>query len=546
MKKILQCLILLAPVLLYASDIVDYPFEGVKHIHRTLTEPRNININIVEIELSAEGIGFAVTPSNGESPGDADACTTTSFMQSAGCQIAVNAGFYNMITNDVLGYVCARGYAYSPFMDLSSESWPQPYAALNISPYNQPDMIFPADDQPLGTASTPVHQPWNAVPGSEWIVREGAAIVDDSWPVNTGLHPRTAGGYNQDKSILYLVTVDGRQNGFSEGMTVQEVAQLLVDLGVYQGINFDGGGSTTMAFADPAPRVVNSPSGGSQRSVANHLGVYANYDDDIEQYYIFSGFENSSEGTFTYSPGYSGSTQGIISSYSTAYPNTSRFWSGQWSEKLVIAEDPAVSSVSENPQGGWFVRWVSGASASPSENVSRPAEGYIGFWARTSYEGLQVSMCIDNDSQMERGVPVEMQPDGYWHCYQWSLEDDSKWEGWYNGDGSVSEDTFTIDSIQLLGPNTNAVVYIDDISHDAAGSLERYENCEQIWKSGRGMAPDYNQDCVIDSQDLEVFARNWLECSSVYDLVSTSSGRVDMIDLGYFSKFWLSSNDPEK
>ena len=88
--------------------------------------------------------------------------------------------------------------------------------------------------------------------------------------------PRTAVGQTADGSIL-LLTTDGRQPGYSVGMTNFELAQTLVRLGAVQGMALDSGGSTTMAFDGT---VLNSPSDGKERRVADALlltytGVYA-------------------------------------------------------------------------------------------------------------------------------------------------------------------------------------------------------------------------------------------------------------------------------
>jgi len=84
-------------------------------------------------------------------------------------------------------------------------------------------------------------------------------------------HPRTAAGFSQDSTKLYLFTVDGRQAGYSIGMSLYELADYLLEWGVYQGFNLDGGGSTTMVVRG---QVVNSPSdAGGERSVANALMV---------------------------------------------------------------------------------------------------------------------------------------------------------------------------------------------------------------------------------------------------------------------------------
>jgi hypothetical protein len=72
----------------------------------------------------------------------------------------------------------------------------------------------------------------------------------------TDLHPRTAIGVLADGRALLLV-VDGRQPGFSDGMSLAELARALIDLGVREAINLDGGGSTTMVVGGS---VVNRPS----------------------------------------------------------------------------------------------------------------------------------------------------------------------------------------------------------------------------------------------------------------------------------------------
>ena len=83
-------------------------------------------------------------------------------------------------------------------------------------------------------------------------------------------HPRTGIGFSRDSTTLYLITVDGRQES-SSGMSLAEFAALMVRLGVYEGLNLDGGGSTTMVING---NVVNSPSDKEgERTVGNALLV---------------------------------------------------------------------------------------------------------------------------------------------------------------------------------------------------------------------------------------------------------------------------------
>jgi hypothetical protein len=92
-----------------------------------------------------------------------------------------------------------------------------------------------------------------------------------SAPFSTTRHPRTAMGITQKGEVL-LVTVDGRQTGLSRGVSLTEMAQILLKFGAVEGVNMDGGGSTTMSLRGG---LLNSPSEGIERPVANMLLVYA-------------------------------------------------------------------------------------------------------------------------------------------------------------------------------------------------------------------------------------------------------------------------------
>ena len=58
-------------------------------------------------------------------------------------------------------------------------------------------------------------------------------------------HPRTAMGYTKDNKLIILV-VQGRFPGISEGATLGQEAQILKDLGCWEALNLDGGGSSCM------------------------------------------------------------------------------------------------------------------------------------------------------------------------------------------------------------------------------------------------------------------------------------------------------------
>lgn len=109
------------------------------------------------------------------------------------------------------------------------------------------------------------------------LVVDGASVADSIqlkaegvFPGLAERHPRTAVGMTRDSSTLILVTVDGRQ-ARSVGMSLSELAGLMLALGAREAVNLDGGGSTTMIVGG---RVANWPSDSAgPRPVGNALLV---------------------------------------------------------------------------------------------------------------------------------------------------------------------------------------------------------------------------------------------------------------------------------
>jgi hypothetical protein len=83
-------------------------------------------------------------------------------------------------------------------------------------------------------------------------------------------HPRSAIGFSRDSATIYLVAVDGRQET-SDGMSLVELGDFLLGIGVYQGMNFDGGGSTALVIDG---KLANRPSDAAgERAVGNAILV---------------------------------------------------------------------------------------------------------------------------------------------------------------------------------------------------------------------------------------------------------------------------------
>ncbi|MES2522878.1 MAG: phosphodiester glycosidase family protein [Gemmatimonadota bacterium] len=90
-----------------------------------------------------------------------------------------------------------------------------------------------------------------------------------------GVNPRTAIGVAAGGRRVFMVVIDGRQPGYSAGMSLRETASLLRGLGARDGVNLDGGGSSAMVVARASGSAVvnrtSDPTG--ERPVANAVAV---------------------------------------------------------------------------------------------------------------------------------------------------------------------------------------------------------------------------------------------------------------------------------
>jgi exopolysaccharide biosynthesis protein len=154
----------------------------------------------------------------------------------------------------LIGFAASRGKVYS-------QATPG-HPVLYINQRNEISI-----DRPVGKV-------YNAIAGDITLVTRGKKA---SGLNNSALQPRTAFGMNQNGRWIYLFVVEGRET--SEGVTFDELADLLLSYGVYTGLTFDGGGSSTMVIegVDGSPRIVNAVIDegvpGKERAVGNHLGI---------------------------------------------------------------------------------------------------------------------------------------------------------------------------------------------------------------------------------------------------------------------------------
>ncbi len=228
------------------SDVWSEPNPGVRYLHRTTDLPCTIHALVVD--LSADGVRIEATPyeERWQSVG--------SWARETDAVAAVNGGFWS-------GFARPDGIAAG-----GGEPWP---GAEDDADHG----FFAVDDSGRAFISPPEvveeeipSRVRGAVSGRPMIVRGGEVdtLSLDTFEHARNRHPRTAVGVSRDGRTVYFVVADGRR-AHSRGQNLYELAELMRELGAYDAINLDGGGSSTM-YVESLGGVVNAPSGGRWES----------------------------------------------------------------------------------------------------------------------------------------------------------------------------------------------------------------------------------------------------------------------------------------
>ncbi len=250
-------------------------FEGITYSREVRREPRPLVIHVLLVDLDAPGIRFRVTPGDPSPNGEIRARTTSHFLEEFDLQVAINGDFFK------------PWWSYSPWNYYPRVGDPVDVAGLAVSngvPYSirrsrNPATLYLTRDNraSIGVSGGDVY---NAISGNTIFVRQGIIRIQPE-PYHEGLHPRTAVALDRAKRTLILVVVDGRQPNYSEGVTLEELAEIVIEHGGDTALNLDGGGSATMVIERESGGAMqlNSPIDnlipGRERPVANHLGIYA-------------------------------------------------------------------------------------------------------------------------------------------------------------------------------------------------------------------------------------------------------------------------------
>ncbi len=255
-----------------AADTETRPFPGVRYVHRHVSEPREIDMHVVIIDLDRPGVRITTTGPNGDRPGECDLETTRDFVKRSGAQIGINSGFFSRAAEerqvrvaDLSSLAVCDGVRVSDW-----GTWIKD--AININADNTVTFVVRRKDDETGYATEPPVDLHNAMAGNVRLLRDGVVLPGEGGDTT---YPQTAIGHTADHRLILFVS-DGRQPEFSAGMTYGEVAAVLKEFGAVDAIALDGGGSATIVMADGEdgePRVLNRPSDGKERAVGNNIAV---------------------------------------------------------------------------------------------------------------------------------------------------------------------------------------------------------------------------------------------------------------------------------
>ena len=250
------------------QDRIDLKALGLTYQFRELKEPRPNRVHILRVDFSTGKIKPAVVV--GKDPdgdGPAETALTNPLKLAGGPSVLAfintnpwdsfpdkdgrkNRRWYEGQPVDISGVAAFGGQTRSPAQSNETSVWIDRRGRVRMG--RVPATGRKKEDVPEADRIV------EAMAGFQQIVKAGVVV-----PAAGGaVHPRTAIGVDRSGMVMWLVVVDGRQNQFSEGMNVHELGRQMFELGCWNAMNMDGGGSSVMGLVNGKEglRVVNSPS----------------------------------------------------------------------------------------------------------------------------------------------------------------------------------------------------------------------------------------------------------------------------------------------
>lgn len=253
-------------------------FPGIHHAFLDVRKPRILKVNAVRIDLHRKDLRFMTS---GRSPEWGREMPDRPGLPIRVQRQTVRDYLQNARRNGIDMLIAVNASPWTPW----ERPWTHRYACnlgLVVSdgilvdfPNGRPAFIITKD----GKFQIRTVKKGDDISDIQLAVGGFGIILKDGKPAGSkDLQPRTAYGLSADRRYLYLLTLDGRLKGISEGAGTKEAGEWLLHFGAWDGINMDGGGSTTLMTvrkdANGKMSAVRLNCGVYFRTVANSLGIY--------------------------------------------------------------------------------------------------------------------------------------------------------------------------------------------------------------------------------------------------------------------------------
>ncbi len=242
-----------------SSQITQYLADyGISYWLVTTNEPHVLRIHHLKVDIANPRISVAnvmASDPDGAGPAETSLEPPAVLVEQCGALACINANRWQSLPDalgkrstdwtihmpvDMQGLAVCNGVVRSKAEDEYCAFWIDDKGAPHIG---NPDVNAKVRE---------------GVAGFTRLLKDGQIVQPD----DPAIHPRTALGLDASNRYLFLVVVDGRQPGYSEGMTTPELAQYMKSLGCRNALNLDGGGSSVMLVTDAKAKeyVLNEPS----------------------------------------------------------------------------------------------------------------------------------------------------------------------------------------------------------------------------------------------------------------------------------------------
>ena len=237
-----------------ATDLNDL---GINYRQIELTDPTPNKIHIVSINLALNRVKPKVVlgkDPDGDGPAEAALTDPRKLTSNSSVVAFVNTNPWDSFPDDQGRR--NRNWYSGQMVDIHGLSGSSGKMRSSI-PANNASIWFDHEGN-VNFGHQPDDDPKESTTGFQLILSKGKATVNSAGT----RHPRTAIGTNKKGEILWLVVVDGRQQHYSEGMNLYELANLMKKIGCWKATNMDGGGSSIMGLLDKNGKIkiMNSPS----------------------------------------------------------------------------------------------------------------------------------------------------------------------------------------------------------------------------------------------------------------------------------------------